>query len=139
ATTRSLASEIPVTIANVTLATWGIWVADHMVKSPWLIPGWTSTPRGSMALGIRLGCQYRSCTTTGAFANVPSTSPTPPWDQVKLLLVPRSSWTSGAPSAIAASTSVTAGSGSYSTWTASAASTASCRLVATTTATASPM
>ena len=65
-----------------------------------------------MALGIRRGCQYRSCTTTGASAKVRSTSPVPPWDQVKLLLVPKSSWTSGASSLSAASTFVTAGSAS---------------------------
>ena len=52
--------------------------------------------------------------------------------------MPRSSCTSGAPSAIAASMSVTAGSGSQSTSTSSAASLACTRVSAMTTATPSP-
>src|SRR5687767_5172379 len=52
--------------------------------------------------------------------------------------VPTSGWTTGAPSAMAASSVATAGVGSMSTSTRSTPSSATYRLVATTTATGSP-
>ncbi len=35
-----------------TLTMCGIWVADHIVKSPIAVFGWTRIARGSMAFGM---------------------------------------------------------------------------------------
>ena len=93
--------------------------------------------RGSIGVPEVRWLTKRFVTVTSASASAASMSP-PDTPHSWVLLVPKLSHTSGAPSSSAASGSTTAGFGSYSTITSSAASTAAPRLAATTTATGSP-
>lgn len=52
ATTRSLCSGIPVTMASITRRMCGICVAEYTVYSPDAASGVTTTERGSIALGM---------------------------------------------------------------------------------------
>ena len=128
---------MPVVPDNVTRAMCGIWVEVHSVNSPSAGTVVARAPRGSIGLGVMRGASYRSCNRTGALSNR-LWSPPPPWLQWTTEFVPSSSWTSGALSFMACSTSRTASSGSYSTSIASAASPAWPRDSARTTATPSP-
>ena len=120
---------------NTKRAMCGIWVVDHSVRSS---PRASATEqRGSIGAPEVRWFTKRCSTVTSASARPASMSP-PPTAHSCVLLVPNCSQTSGEPSSSAASGSTTAGFGSYSTITSSAASTAACRLVATTTATGSP-
>src|SRR5947207_16000878 len=93
--------------------------------------------RGSIAPPAVRCCTTSRSTTTSASAKPAATSP-PPTDHSCVLLVPNCSQTSGAPGSSAFSGSITAGFDSYSTTTASAASTTAYLSLPTTTATGSP-
>ena len=90
-----------------------------------------------MGTAASLGCSIVRSTTTAARRNAASGSP-PDMVCEKTTLEVRPGCSTGAPGAMAASRSVTAGSTSYLTRTRSAASSASYRLRARTTATGSP-
>ena len=90
---------------------WGFWVVFHTVSSPVAPTKLARAARGSIALGMSRCWTMRSFTTTSAPANAASTSP-PATFQWNAWLPSISSCSFGAPSAAAASGSVTAGSGS---------------------------
>lgn len=141
AITRSLCSGMPSVSADITRRMCGTWVADHMVI--WAPVGSTTQARGSMNAGIRRCWRKRRLTTISDDLSASSTSLPVPASaesnfQTALVLLPWSSWTSGAPSAMAASMSRMTGSSSYSTSISSSASCASAEDRATTTATPSP-
>ena len=69
-----------------------------------------TTPRVSMAVGIRRWLVMRCLTTTSASRKACSVSP-PSWWKVKAMLSGHSGWTAGAPAARAFSGSATAGGG----------------------------
>ena len=120
---------------RITRAMCGICVALHIVSLPSRHSA--TVPRGSIAPPAVRWLTTRRSITTSEPASAASVSP-PSSDHSNTLLLPWSSWMIGAPSSSAASGSRITGSGSYSTRICSAASNASERSVARTTATAWP-
>jgi hypothetical protein len=120
AITRSLCSGRPRVSAVMVLRMCGTWVDDHMVSCSPL--GSTTTERGSMNAGTsRCWMNRRRSTTESGSASAAATAssvdpPVPASAESNthsaLRLVPSSGCTRGAPSARAASTSSTGGSGS---------------------------
>ena len=91
-----------------------------------------------MALATRRWLTMRFFTVTAAPLNAASVAVRSPISHLNATLPGAPSWSFGAPGAAALSVTVTAGSGSQSTCTFSAASTAASWLSAMTTATGSP-
>ena len=135
ATTRILSSGISRMPASRKRAMCGICVDEYSATlSPRVSP---TQPRGSIGAPEMRWLGTRCLTTTSASASAAAKSP-PATAQWWVALVPNSSHTSGEPSSSAFSGSTTAGSGSRSAITRSAASMAWPLLSASTTAIASP-
>ena len=118
-------------------STWGAWWVAHTVRPPLAKSGAAITARVSIGMPERRWLFMRCLTTLWAFAKAASGSPALMVLECSMFLGASSkSW--GAPSAMAAKGSATAGSGSQSTSTAAAPSAAASGESPRTAATGSP-
>ena len=116
---------------------WGAWVVAHTMRPPVVESGAASVARPSIGTPQRRWLTMRWRTTLKALAKAASASPAVMRFSCSTL-PGASAWIWGAPDFRASSGSLTAGSGSQSTTTSAAASTAWASVAAMTAATVSP-